>query len=113
MFLVCSDTSHYTGDELGLCLREPITCTRINGLTKVYPPDQIVLKNIELFFLPGVKIGRLGLNSSTKITLLLVKAGVVLDFDVEAFPADGITVWHLPQEPELNPSKSNRHRVHE
>jgi ATP-binding cassette ChvD family protein len=78
----------------------------MKGLGKVYPPDSQVLKDIWLSFLPGAKIGVLGLNGSGKSTLLKIMAGVDHDFVGEAFPADGITVGYLAQEPKLDESKT-------
>ena len=78
----------------------------MKALGKVHPPDQVVLKDIWLSFLPGAKIGVLGLNGAGKSTLLRIMAGEIDDVLGEAFPADGITVGYLPQEPELDPSKT-------
>src|SRR3954469_5250146 len=78
----------------------------MKGLGKVYPPDSQVLKDIWLSFLPGAKIGVLGLNGSGKSTLLKIMAGIDHDFVGEAFPAAGITVGYLAQEPQLVPSKT-------
>ena len=78
----------------------------MKGLGKVYPPDQTVLKDIWLSFLPGAKIGVLGSNGAGKSTVLRVMAGEVTEFEGEAFPADGITIGYLPQEPTLDPSKT-------
>jgi sulfate-transporting ATPase len=78
----------------------------MKGLGKIYPPDSQVLKDIWLSFLPGAKIGVLGLNGSGKSTLLRIMAGVDHDFAGEAFPADGVTVGHLSQEPALDPTKT-------
>jgi sulfate-transporting ATPase len=78
----------------------------MKGLGKIYPPDSQVLKDIWLSFLPGAKIGVLGLNGSGKSTLLKIMAGVDHDFVGEAFPADGITVGYLSQEPQLDDSKT-------
>jgi sulfate-transporting ATPase len=78
----------------------------MKGLGKVYPPDSQVLKDIWLSFLPGAKIGVLGLNGSGKSTLLKIMAGLDHDFIGEAFPAEGITVGYLHQEPALDPSKT-------
>src|SRR5262245_8452507 len=85
----------------------------MKGLGKIYPPDSQVLKDIWLSFFPGAKIGVLGLNGSGKSTLLKIMAGVDHDFVGEAFPADGISVGYLPQEPRLDPSKSVRGIVEE
>jgi energy-dependent translational throttle protein EttA len=78
----------------------------MKGLRKVYPPGREVLKNIWLSFLPGAKIGVLGLNGAGKSTLLKIMAGQVKDFDGEAMPAKGAKVGYLSQEPQLDPSKN-------
>jgi ATP-binding cassette ChvD family protein len=78
----------------------------MKGLGKVHPPDAVVLKDIWLSFLPGAKIGVLGLNGAGKSSLLKVMAGEDTEFIGEAFPADGITVGFLPQEPRLDPKKT-------
>jgi len=78
----------------------------MKGLGKIYPPDSQVLKDIWLSFLPGAKIGVLGLNGSGKSTLLKIMAGVDHDFVGEAFPAEGITVGYLSQEPKLDDTKT-------
>ena len=85
----------------------------MKGLGKVYPPDAQVLKDIWLSFLPGAKIGVLGLNGSGKSTLLKIMAGVDHDFVGEAFPAEGITIGYLQQEPHLDPTKTVRDIVEE
>jgi len=78
----------------------------MKGLTKVYPPDKVVLKDIWLSFLPGAKIGVLGGNGAGKSTLLGIMAGVDKDFGGEAFSADGVSVGLLQQEPQLDPAKN-------
>ncbi len=78
----------------------------MKGLGKVHPPDHVVLKDIWLSFLPGAKIGVLGMNGSGKSTLLRIMAGEDHEFIGEAFPADGISVGFLPQEPRLDPAKT-------
>ena len=85
----------------------------MKGLGKVFPPDSQVLKDIWLSFLPGAKIGVLGLNGSGKSTLLKIMAGLDHDFVGEAFPADGITVGFLQQEPQLDPAKTVKEIVEE
>ncbi|MET0215118.1 MAG: energy-dependent translational throttle protein EttA [Vicinamibacterales bacterium] len=77
----------------------------MKGLGKVHPPDSVVLKDIWLSFLPGAKIGVLGLNGAGKSSLLRIMAGEDTEFIGEAFPADGISVGFLPQEPRLDPTK--------
>jgi len=78
----------------------------MKGLGKVHPPDHVVLKDIWLSFLPGAKIGVLGLNGSGKSTLLRIMAGEDTEFIGEAFPASGISVGNLPQEPRLDAGKN-------
>ncbi|HEY3161155.1 MAG TPA: ATP-binding cassette domain-containing protein, partial [Vicinamibacterales bacterium] len=85
----------------------------MKGLGKVHPPDAVVLKDIWLSFLPGAKIGVLGLNGAGKSSLLKVMAGEDHEFIGEAFPADGITVGFLPQEPRLDASKDVKGNVEE
>lgn len=77
--------------------------TMVN-LRKIYPPNREVLKGIYLSFLPGAKIGVLGANGAGKSTLLKIMAGVEKNFTGEAFPADGLKVGYLPQEPRLDES---------
>jgi sulfate-transporting ATPase len=78
----------------------------MKGLGKVHQPDHVVLKDIWLSFLPGAKIGVLGLNGAGKSTLLRIMAGEDHDFIGEAFPAEGISIGFLPQEPRLDASKT-------
>ncbi len=78
----------------------------MKGLGKVYPPDTTVLKDIWLSFLPGAKIGVLGMNGAGKSSLLRIMAGLDHEFIGEAFPAEGISVGYLPQEPELDSTKT-------
>jgi len=77
----------------------------MHKLSKAYPGGKQVLKDINLSFYPGAKIGVVGLNGSGKSTLLKIMAGTTDDFLGEARPADGIKVGYLPQEPELDPEK--------
>jgi ATPase subunit of ABC transporter with duplicated ATPase domains len=74
-------------------------------LGKVYPGGKQVLKDIWLSFLPGVKIGVIGLNGSGKSTLLKIMAGMEKEFTGEAWAADGARVGFLSQEPQLDTSK--------
>jgi sulfate-transporting ATPase len=85
----------------------------MKGLGKVYPPDSQVLKDIWLSFLPGAKIGVLGLNGSGKSTLLKIMAGVEQNYIGEAFVGQGVSVGYLAQEPQLNPAKDVRGNVEE
>jgi ATP-binding cassette ChvD family protein len=77
----------------------------MHKLSKTYPGGKQVLKDISLSFLPGAKIGVVGMNGSGKSTLLKIMAGQVDDFVGDAQPADGIKLGYLPQEPELNTDK--------
>jgi ATP-binding cassette ChvD family protein len=78
----------------------------MKGLGKIHPPDHVVLRDIWLSFLPGAKIGVLGLNGAGKSTLLRIMAGQDQDFVGEAFPAEGISVGFLEQEPKLDASRN-------
>ncbi|HEX6958542.1 MAG TPA: energy-dependent translational throttle protein EttA [Ferrovibrio sp.] len=77
----------------------------MKGLSKTYPGGKQVLKDIWLSFLPGAKIGVLGLNGAGKSTLLKIMAGLDTEFSGEAWAAEGVKVGYLPQEPQLNPDK--------
>lgn len=83
----------------------------MKGLSKTVPGGKQVLENIWLSFLPGAKIGVIGPNGAGKSTLLRIMAGVDTEFDGEAWPAKQVTVGYLPQEPDLDPSKSVRQNV--
>jgi len=85
----------------------------MKGLSKTYPGGREVLKDIWLSFLPGAKIGVLGLNGAGKSTLLRVMAGLDQDFAGEAWAAEGAKVGFLPQEPELDPDKDVAGNVRE
>jgi ATP-binding cassette ChvD family protein len=76
----------------------------MKGLSKTYPGGRQVLKDIWLSFLPGVKIGVIGLNGAGKSTLLRIMAGQDKEFTGEAWSADGVKVGMLTQEPQLDPS---------
>jgi ATP-binding cassette ChvD family protein len=80
---------------------------------KVVPPKRAILKNISLNFLPGAKIGVLGLNGAGKSSLLKIMAGVDQDFEGEAIPQPNLRVGFLPQEPQLDPAKDVRGNVEE
>ena len=73
-------------------------------LGKTYPGGKEVLRDISLSFLPGAKIGVLGLNGAGKSTLLKIMAGIETDFSGEAKAADGLNIGYLAQEPELDAS---------
>ena len=74
----------------------------MKGVSKIYPPQRYVLKNIYLSYFYGAKIGVLGLNGSGKSTLLKIMAGVDKDFIGEAFPSKTMKVGYLEQEPQLD-----------
>src|SRR5204863_2950357 len=78
----------------------------IKGLGKVHPPDIKVLEDIWLSFYFGAKIGVLGLNGAGKSSLLRIMAGDDTSFTGEAFPAEGISIGFLQQEPRLDPTKT-------
>ncbi|HYB99041.1 MAG TPA: energy-dependent translational throttle protein EttA [Candidatus Limnocylindrales bacterium] len=85
----------------------------MKGVRKVTPQGREILKGIWLSFWAGAKIGVLGLNGAGKSTLLRIMAGVDKDFAGEAFAAEGTTIGMLPQEPELDPSKTVLQHVEE
>ena len=85
----------------------------MKGLGKTYPPDHTVLRDIWLSFLPGAKIGVLGLNGAGKSTLLKIMAGVETNFVGEAFAGEGVSVGYLSQEPALNAAKNVKGNVEE
>ncbi len=85
----------------------------MHRLGKAYGPGQEVLKDISLAFLPGAKIGVLGLNGAGKSTLLRIMAGEVDEFTGTAFVSEGVSVGYLPQEPRLDPDKNVKRNVEE
>ena len=78
----------------------------MKGLGKTYPGGREVLRDIWLSFLPGAKIGVLGLNGAGKSTLLRIMAGQEREFSGEAWAAEGARVGFLPQEPALDPTRT-------
>ena len=85
----------------------------MKDLTKAYPGGREVFKGITLSFLPGVKIGVLGVNGAGKSTLLRIMAGLEAEFGGEAWAADGVRVGYLAQEPRLDPDKTVGENVEE
>ena len=75
----------------------------MKGLSKTFPGGRQILKDIWLSFLPGAKIGIVGVNGAGKSTLLRMMAGVDKEFSGEAWAAEGVRVGYLAQEPELDP----------
>ena len=78
----------------------------MSHLSKSWPGGKEVLKDISLSFLPGAKIGVLGINGAGKSTLLRIMAGLESDYQGEAWAADGIKIGYLPQEPKLDKSRN-------
>jgi len=85
----------------------------MKDLRKVVPPKREILRGIWLSFFHGAKIGVLGANGAGKSSLLRIMAGVDTDFLGEAFPAAGLRIGYLPQEPQLDPAKDVRGNVEE
>jgi sulfate-transporting ATPase len=85
----------------------------MKGVSKVYPPNKYVLKNIYLSYFYGAKIGVLGLNGSGKSSLLRIMAGEDQEFLGESFPARDFKLGYLPQEPKLNASKTVKENIME
>lgn len=83
----------------------------MDGVSKTYPGGKKCFENIRLSFLPGVKIGVVGVNGAGKSTLLRIMAGIDKDFSGEAWAAQGAKVGYLPQEPELDGSLTVRENV--
>ncbi len=83
----------------------------MSGVSKTYPGGKKTFENIHLNFLPGVKIGVVGVNGSGKSTLLKIMAGLDKDFQGEAWAAEGAKVGYLPQEPKLDETLSVRENV--
>ena len=85
----------------------------MQGLSKVYPGNRKVLENVNLSFYPDAKIGVLGVNGAGKSTLLRIMAGLDNEYTGEAWAAQGARVGYLPQEPQLDATKSVRDNVME
>ncbi|MEX0971142.1 MAG: energy-dependent translational throttle protein EttA [Paracoccaceae bacterium] len=83
----------------------------MDGVSKTYPGGKKCFENIKLNFLPGVKIGVVGVNGSGKSTLMRIMAGMDTEFQGEAWAAEGIRVGYLSQEPHLDDSKTVRENV--
>jgi len=83
----------------------------MDGVSKTYPGGKKCFENIRLNFLPGVKIGVVGVNGAGKSTLLRIMAGIDKDFTGEAWAAKGARVGYLPQEPQLDPALTVRENV--
>ena len=83
----------------------------MEGVSKTYPGGKKCFENIHLSFLPGVKIGVVGVNGSGKSTLMKIMAGLDKDFSGEAWAAKGAKVGYLPQEPKLDETLNVRENV--
>ncbi|TDK42210.1 energy-dependent translational throttle protein EttA [Antarcticimicrobium luteum] len=83
----------------------------MSGVSKTYPGGKKCFENIHLNFLPGVKIGVVGVNGSGKSTLMRIMAGIDTDFSGEAWAAEGAKVGYLPQEPQLDETLTVRENV--
>ena len=83
----------------------------MDGVSKTYPGGKKCFENIRLSFLPGVKIGVVGVNGAGKSTLMRIMAGIDKDFTGEAWAAEGARVGYLPQEPHLDESLTVRENV--
>lgn len=85
----------------------------MNRVSKIVPPKREILKNINLCFFPGAKIGVLGLNGAGKSTLLRIMAGIDTEIEGEARPQADLKIGYLPQEPQLDPTKNVRENIEE
>lgn len=83
----------------------------MDGVSKTYPGGKTCFENIQLNFLPGVKIGVVGVNGAGKSTLLKIMAGIDTDFKGEAWAAKGAKVGYLAQEPQLDPNLTAKENV--
>ena len=85
----------------------------MNRVGKIVPPKRQILKDINLSFFPGAKIGVLGLNGSGKSTILKIMAGLDKEIEGEAIPMPNLNIGYLPQEPQMNPAQTVREAVEE
>src|ERR1700722_20084456 len=83
----------------------------INRVGKIVPPKRQILKDINLSFFPGAKIGVLGLNGSGKSTVLKIMAGLDTEIEGEATPMPNLSIGYLPQEPVIDPEFTVRQAV--
>src|SRR6187401_1214734 len=103
-----SGPNHLTGHHESDMAQQYIL--QMEGVTRMHD-ERVVLGDIWLSFFPGAKIGVLGGNGAGKSTLLRIMAGVDKDFLGDARPLPGTRIGHLPQEPQLDPSKDVRGNV--
>jgi sulfate-transporting ATPase len=83
----------------------------MNRVGKIVPPKRVILKDISLSFFPGAKIGVLGMNGAGKSSLLRIMAGEDKEYEGEATPMPNMRIGFLPQEPQLDPTKTVRETV--
>src|SRR5215475_9240855 len=83
----------------------------MQGLSKTYPGNRKVLENINLSFYPDAKIGVLGVNGAGKSTLLRIMAGIDKEYSGDGWVAEGARVGYLPQEPQLDETRTVRENV--
>lgn len=83
----------------------------MKGLTKVHPPDKKIVSDLYLSFIPGAKIGVIGVNGTGKSTILRIMAGVDTDFTGETWVRPGVKIGYLPQEPDLGDAKTVKEAV--
>lgn len=83
----------------------------MKGLTKVHEPDKKIVKDLYLSFIPGAKIGIIGVNGTGKSTILRIMAGVDTNFTGETWTRPGVKVGYLPQEPDLGDAKTVKEAV--
>ena len=83
----------------------------MDGVSKTYPGGKTVFENVRLSFLPGVKIGVVGVNGTGKSSLMRIMAGLDTEYKGEAWAAEGAVVGYLPQEPQLDPQLDVRGNV--
>ncbi len=94
-------------------MAKPKFAFSMSRVSKIYPPNKTVLRDISLSFFYGAKIGVLGLNGAGKSTLMKVIAGEEKNVNGEVLPSDGISFGYLRQEPELDPNKTVKEIVME
>ncbi|MCL2160947.1 MAG: energy-dependent translational throttle protein EttA [Betaproteobacteria bacterium] len=80
-------------------------------VSKIVPPKRQIIKDISLSFFPGAKIGLLGLNGAGKSTVLRIMAGVETEFDGQVQWLPNLSIGYLPQEPQLDPTKTVKQEV--
>ena len=85
----------------------------MDGVSKTFPGGKKLFENIRLSFLPGVKIGVVGVNGTGKSTLMKIMAGLDKEFIGEAWAAKDVKVGYLPQEPELDPNLNVRGNINQ